>query len=149
MGVIVLDLGYHPSTGPSKYPHLNGLDLNEGTDLHSTPSEQLHQLSHSSVSLIFTTPALLPNLKQAFKLASTSSSGFSVPQDRIVLLTSKATLSKDLGDYVCLEEITAEPMDPERFENGAEHETVIMCYSSGTVRISISLLLRLHHNELT
>ena len=105
--------------------------------MDSTPSEQLHQLSHSGVSLIFTTPALLPNLKQAFKLAS-SSTGFSVPQDRIVLLTTKTSRPKDLGDYVCLEEIVGEAMDPERFENGAEHETFLMCYSSGTVSLCLS-----------
>lgn len=94
--------------------------------------EQLHQLSHSGVSLIFTTPALLPNLHQAFQLAS-SSSKFSVPKERIILLTGKASRPRQLADFACLEEVAGTPMDPERFENGDEGETVIMCYSSGTV----------------
>lgn len=102
------------------------------TEENSTPSEQLHQLSHSGVSLVFTTPALLPNLRQAFKLASTST-GFSVPDRNIVLLTPAKSRSKELASHPCLDDLLAEPMDPERFENGDEHETAIMCYSSGTV----------------
>lgn len=101
---------------------------------YSTPSEQLHQLSHSGVSLIFTSSTLLPNLYKAFELAASSGKKFSIPKKDIILLETKVTRQSDIKDYTCIDDLDAKPMDPETFENGQEHETAIMCYSSGTVR---------------
>jgi long-subunit acyl-CoA synthetase (AMP-forming) len=103
--------------------------------LYSTPSEQLHQLSHSGVTLIFTSATLLPNLQKAFELAKSQGKRFSVPDSHIVLLEDRKNLPKPLQRYTCISELGGEAMDPERFENGQEHETAIMCYSSGTVSI--------------
>ena len=102
-------------------------------DQCSTPSEQLHQLSHSGVSLIFTSSTLLPNLYKAFELASSSGKNFSIPKKDIILLETRAARQPDLKDYTCIDDLDAKPMNPEVFENGQEHETAIMCYSSGTV----------------
>lgn len=52
-----------------------------------------------------------------------------------MLLNTKSERPRDLAEYTCIEDLEAEPMDPERFEGGQEHETVIMCYSSGTVSL--------------
>jgi len=101
--------------------------------MSSTPSEQLHQLSHSGVSLIFTSATLLPNLYKAFELAKSQNKNFSIPKKDIILLETKAARHSDLKDYSCIDDLDAKSMDPETFENGQEHETAIMCYSSGTV----------------
>lgn len=98
-------------------------------DNRSTPKELEHQLTNSSSTLVFISPALLPVLENtpSFKTLS---------RDRIILLAEQGQAGyKAVKDLYCAK---GQHHEPERFENGQEHETAVLCYSSGTVRVYFS-----------
>lgn len=95
----------------------------------STPPELLHQLTHSGVSLVFVGEDILPTLLKTLELGRVK--GFTIPQERIILLSPPGSKNKQ---YKCVADLWTDPMEPVRFENGDEHETAWLCYSSGTVR---------------
>lgn len=83
------------------------------------------------MSLVFVDPGLVPTLIKTLELGK--SQGFVIPDDRIVLLCQPGKKGKH-AKYRCLEEVYGEKeYEVERFENGDEDETCVMCYSSGTV----------------
>jgi hypothetical protein len=58
--------------------------------------------------------------------------GFTLSEERIVLLCHPSAKSR-IYHYQCVEELWGSEGKVEAFENGDEHETAFLCYSSGTV----------------
>jgi long-subunit acyl-CoA synthetase (AMP-forming) len=100
--------------------------------LYSTPSELLHHISHAQASLIFISPDLLPTLLQTLKLGQKQS--YTLTTSRIILLSAVHSRPTSLKQYKCISELWGVEAVPEVFEDGQEHETAYLCYSSGTVR---------------
>lgn len=99
-----------------------------------TAKELLHQVQHSRSTLIFLAPSSLPTLFKALEDDSHLSN--QLRDGRIVLLCQKHEKGEHGAGYPTVEELWGEEGEVERFEDGAEHETAFLCYSSGTVRFA-------------
>ncbi|OCF37159.1 AMP-binding protein [Kwoniella heveanensis CBS 569] len=107
-----------------------------------TPDELLHQLRDSTASFAFVQPSLLPVFLKALELDPK----YTIAEDRIILLCSKAekaALAENhegsggvkaewLEKFPCTEEIWDTPGTPARLQDGMEERTAYLCYSSGT-----------------
>ena len=94
----------------------------------STPDELLHQLKDGDAAVVFVDPTLVNNLQSALKLPGAPK----VPTDKIILLCQPGNRPKTLSKYKCIEEIWSEPTEMVALKEGEEHETTVLCYSSGT-----------------
>ena len=95
---------------------------------HSTPSELLHQLKDSTAKVVFVDPTLVDNLTNALKLEGAPT----IPVSRIILLCQPSSRPPSLKRYQCIEELWDEPIRHQSVSKGEEHETTVLCYSSGT-----------------
>ena len=68
------------------------------------------------------------NLHSALKLGGAPK----VPADRIILLCQTTSRPAALSQFKCIEELWAEPTEMAPLKPGEEHETTVLCYSSGT-----------------
>jgi long-subunit acyl-CoA synthetase (AMP-forming) len=121
--------GYRPSTTHSE---LFERERETSAESISTPSELLHQLTHSAASAIFISPQLLPVLREALELGR--SKGYRLDDSRIILLCPPSSKGKDMRRYKSVRQVWGSRRPAERFEDGHEQETAYLCYSSGTVR---------------
>ncbi|WVQ85015.1 hypothetical protein IAT38_007179 [Cryptococcus sp. DSM 104549] len=96
-----------------------------------TPSEILHQLRDSTSSTIFVSPSLLPIIQEAISLDP----AYTIPQSRIILLSTISDRPAELKDFQTVEDLvnSGKGVDGRgKWEDGDEEGTAYLCYSSGT-----------------
>lgn len=96
-----------------------------------TPSELLYQLQDSGAYYVFVHPCLLGTAVEALKLTKADESEI---KKRIILVGPSASFTGIEGHWRVLDDFLGqgELKKEEAFNGEATHETILLCYSSGT-----------------
>jgi 4-coumarate--CoA ligase len=111
------------------------------------PSELAHQITNSGAGLVFVHPALLDTLLKTFASLGLSDA---VAQKRVVIMaftSLEKAMEKQLkigSQWVRFEEFLKQgKLDKEEIFSGNEvHESIMLCYSSGTTGLSKGVEVR-------
>lgn len=100
-----------------------------------TPFDLAHQLDLSSPRITFTTPSLLPILLEASSLRNQSLSGKAALEQTVVVSSAG---EEDSSGCLTWEDMLAEEAEetPVSWNEGDEHQTSVICFSSGTEGMS-------------